>query len=184
METPSYAEPADHLALHKPVVLIGLMGSGKSSIGARLAKTLGVTFHDTDLVIENQVCCSISDLFYYAGESYFRTLEKRVMGELLSGSPCVIARGGGTSIDPDEFELIKSRSTSIWIRAGLHVLMKRVNHTRNRPHLLEGDKEEILNEFIDARYPIYANADFTVDSSDGPHHAIVKDIIKLMREKS
>lgn len=165
----------------QPLVLIGLMGVGKSTVGRRLAKKLKRTFIDSDAEIEEAAGCSISDIFTIHGEPIFRDLEQRVIKRLLtSGKPLVIATGGGAWIQPAVRELIKREATSVWLRAELDVLVERVSRRNYRPLLQKGDKREILNKLMTERYPVYAEADFTVDSGQGPHERVVQGVLDVL----
>jgi len=166
--------------LTKPIVLVGLMGAGKSTVGKRLAHALGVDFVDSDTEIAEAAGCSISEIFETYGETMFRDLEKRVLKRLLSGAPCVVATGGGAFMNEEIRTEIKERTLSIWLRAELPVLVERVSRRDTRPLLKSGDKSEILQRLIDARYPVYAEADITVDSSVGPHDVVVTEILKIL----
>jgi len=150
------------------IVLVGLMGSGKSSIGRRLAERLGLPFVDADAEIEAAAGCTIEDFFERYGEEEFRKGERRVMRRLLEGPVHVLSTGGGAFIDPETRAAISESGISIWLRADLQTLLDRVARRDDRPLLKDGDPEEILQRLMDERYPIYAKADITVDSSDGP----------------
>ncbi len=165
-----------------PIVLVGLMGAGKSTIGRRLANALDVPFIDSDNEIVEAAGCSISDIFESYGESIFRDLEQRVILRLMSGTPCIVATGGGAFIQPAIREAISEKAISVWLKADLPVLLERVSRRDNRPLLKTGDKSEILQKLIDERYPIYAQADITIDSNFGPHETVVEDIIMALRK--
>ncbi|MBN8532156.1 MAG: shikimate kinase [Alphaproteobacteria bacterium] len=167
--------------LPKPVVLVGLMGAGKSTIGRRLARKLNLEFVDSDQEIENAAHCSISDIFEIQGEAYFRELERKVIGRLLDRAPHVLATGGGAFIQEETRTLIKRNAISIWLRADLDVLVERVSRRNVRPLLEKGDKRDILSRLMEERYPIYANADIAIDSSDGEHHIVVHKIVDALR---
>ncbi len=167
--------------LPQSIVLVGLMGCGKTSVGMRLAKRLGLPFKDTDHEIEVQVGCSISMLFEVQGEDYFRKRELEVIEQLLAGTPCIIATGGGAFIQEPVRTLVKEKALSVWLRAELDVLLERVSRKRNRPLLERGDKADILRQLMEVRYPIYAEADVTVDSNPGPHIAVVDQIIETLK---
>jgi shikimate kinase len=171
-------------SLDKPIVLVGLMGAGKSTVGKRLAGALRVDFVDSDNEIAEAAGCSISEIFETYGETMFRDLEKRVLTRLLSGGACVIATGGGAFINEEIREQIKARTLSIWLRADLEVLVERVSRRDTRPLLKTGDKREILQRLMDERYPIYAQADITIDSNSGPHDTVVSDILKMLETKA
>ena len=144
------------------------MGVGKTCIGRRLAGALGLDFVDADAEIEAAAGCSIQDIFDCHGEAAFRDGERRVIARLLKQPPHVLATGGGAFMDPETRALIKERGISLWLRADLPLLVKRTSRRNNRPLLKRGDPEEILARLMEERYPIYAEADITVDSQDGP----------------
>ena len=165
----------------RPLVLIGLMGVGKSTIGRRLAKKLGWNFVDSDEEIEAAAGCSISDIFAIHGEPIFRDLEQRVLQRLLTtDAPMVLATGGGAWIQPAVREAIKQHATSIWLRAELDVLLERVSRRDYRPLLQMGDKREILERLMRERYPIYAEADVVVDSAVGSHERVVDAVLSAL----
>lgn len=165
-----------------PIVLVGLMGAGKSTIGRRLSSSLGVPFVDSDAEIIEAAGCSISDIFEGYGETIFRDLEQRVILRLMTGSPCIVATGGGAFIQPAIRDAIAEKAISVWLKADLPVLLERVSRRDNRPLLKTGDKSEILQKLIDERYPIYAQADITIDSNFGPHESVVDDIITALKQ--
>ena len=150
----------------RTVVLVGLMGAGKSCVGRRLAARLGMDFLDSDAEFEAAAGCTISDYFARFGEAAFRDGERKVIARLLDGSPVVLATGGGAFVDPATRQRIKAAGTSVWIRADLDLLLKRTVGRDHRPLLTQGDPREILGRLMDARYPVYADADIIVDSTD------------------
>ncbi len=156
--------------LRRPVVLIGLMGAGKSSVGLRLANTLGVPFVDSDHEIERAANKKIPEIFADHGETYFRDGERRVIKRLLGGKIGVVATGGGAFMDEATRALIARCAVSVWLRATLDVLIDRTAGRTSRPLLNAGNPREILAELIDKRYPIYAEADVVVDSRLGQTH--------------
>ena len=165
----------------RPLVLIGLMGVGKSTVGRRLAKKIGWQFIDSDEEIEAAAGCSISDIFAIHGEPIFRDLEQRVLQRLLTtDAPMVLATGGGAWIQPAVREAIKQHATSIWLRAELDVLLERVSRRDYRPLLQMGDKREILERLMRERYPIYAEADVVVDSAVGSHERVVDAVLSAL----
>lgn len=166
-----------------PVVLVGLMGAGKSTIGRRLAANLGVNFIDSDSEITEAASCSIADIFETYGEPIFRDLEQRVILRLMTGEPSIIATGGGAFIQPTIRSAIADKAISIWLKAELPVLLERVSRRDNRPLLKTGDKGEILQKLIDERYPIYAQANITIDSNHGSHESVVEDIIEALKKR-
>lgn len=172
------------IALAKPLVLVGLMGAGKSTIGRRLATHLGVPFVDADVEIVEAAGCSISDIFESYGEAIFRDLEQRVMLRLVTQGACVIATGGGAFIQPAIREAVAAHATSVWLKAELPVLLERVSRRDSRPLLKTGDKGEILQKLMEERYPIYAQADIAIDSNAGPHESVVEDILSALKARA
>ena len=174
----------DPLKISHPIVLIGLMGAGKSSIGRRLASHLGIDFVDADDEIIKSAGCSISDIFSQYGEDAFRDVEKKVILRLMDEGPMILATGGGAFINEDIRAAVKEKGTSIWLRADLDVLVERTSRRDNRPLLQQGDPSEILQNLIDLRYPVYALADFTVDSGPHPHEVMVEKIVTALMEET
>jgi shikimate kinase len=164
----------------RPVVLVGLMGVGKSTIGRRLAKKVGWQFIDSDDEIELAAGCSISDIFSIHGEPIFRDLEKRVIARLVSETPLVLATGGGAWMQESVRQVIKEKATSVWLRADLDVLIDRVSKRNHRPLLEKGDKRSIMGKLMDERYPVYAQADLIVDSNKGPHERVVDMVLEAL----
>jgi len=150
--------------LARPIVLIGLMGAGKSSVGLKLADLLGTGFADSDDEIEKAANLSVAEIFERFGEAHFRAGERRVLARLLAGPPMVIATGGGAFMDAETRALVRQKAISVWLRAGLDVLVQRTAGRGHRPLLNKGNPREILATLIKQRYPIYAEADITVDS--------------------
>jgi len=169
--TPS--APADGLASACPkpdrtIVLVGLMGAGKSYIGRRLAQHYTIPFVDADEEIEKAAGLTIPEIFERYGEPHFRDGERRVIARLLDEPVHVLATGGGAFIDPRTREKVRARAISIWLRADLDLLLRRVARRNNRPLLNTNDRRATLERLIAERYPIYAEADITVDSLEGP----------------
>jgi len=159
---------AEPLRLPRTLVLVGLMGAGKSCVGRRLAARLGLEFLDADTEIEKAAGQTVSEIFTNYGEPAFRELERKVMQRLMSGEPCILAAGGGAFMDPDTRTLVAEKGLSLWLRADLDLLLKRVAGRDHRPLLKTGDPREILGRLIDQRYPIYSQANIVVDSADQP----------------
>ena len=177
------ASPQPAIAnLKKPVVLVGLMGAGKSTIGRRLAHALGLQFIDSDQEIVEAAGCSISDIFEIYGEAIFRDVEQRVLLRLVGGEPCVIATGGGAFMNPAIRVAIKEKAISIWLKAELNVLVERVSRRDTRPLLKAGDKGAILQKLMDDRYPLYGEADITIDSNAGLHDMVVERVLKALKD--
>ncbi len=165
----------------RSIVLIGMMGVGKSSIGRRLGSRLGVPFVDADTEIERAAGMSIADIFARHGEAAFRSGEARVIARLLNGGPQVLATGGGAVMNEATRALIKERGVSIWLSAELDLLMRRISKRKaERPMLQTDDPAGSLRELMATREPIYAQADITVQSRDVPHDAIVTEIIEAL----
>jgi len=166
--------------LTKTLVLVGLMGAGKSAIGRRLAARLGRRFIDADQEIETAAGCSIEDIFDSYGESAFRDVERRVVARLIDEPVHVLSTGGGAFIDQETRALVKEKGVSLWLRADLELMLSRTGRRNNRPLLKNGDPREILISLMDERYPIYAEADLTVDSQDGPPDVTVDRAIDVL----
>lgn len=164
----------------RPLVLVGLMGCGKSSVGKRLAVKLGLPFVDADEEIEKVAAKSISEIFADHGEDYFRNGERKVIARLLESGPQVLATGGGAFINPETRAKIKSQAISIWLRAELPVLLRRVMKRDTRPLLKTGDPETVMSALMAARYPIYAEADLIVESRELPHDVMVLEVLMAL----
>ncbi len=165
----------------RSIVLIGMMGVGKSSIGRRLGSRLGVPFVDADTEIERAAGMSIADIFARHGEAAFRSGEARVIARLLNGGPQVLATGGGAVMNEATRALIKERGVSIWLSAELDLLLRRISKRKaERPMLQTDDPAAALRDLLTTRQPIYAQADITVQSRDVPHDAIVTEIIEAL----
>ncbi len=154
-----------------------MMGAGKTVTGRRLAAQLGVDFVDSDGEIEAAAGMTIPDIFSHYGEPYFRERENRIVERLIREGPRVVATGGGAFIHPETRATIKAHAVSLWIKAEFDVLMRRVRKRSNRPLLKTPDPEGTLQRLMAERYPIYADADMVVVSRDGPHEAVVNDMI-------
>lgn len=167
----------------RSVVLVGMMGAGKSSVGRRLATRLGLPFVDADVEIEQAAGMSIPDIFAIHGEPYFRSGEARVIARLIEQGPQVLATGGGAYVNVATRDLIRAKGVSVWLKADLDVLLKRIKRRSDRPLLKSGDPSETLTRLMDQRYPIYAEADLTIQSRDVAHEAIVEDIVTALRAR-
>lgn len=165
----------------RSVVLVGLMGAGKTSIGRRLAQRLGLAFVDSDHEIETAAGCTIETIFEMYGEKAFRDCERRVIGRLLEEPVQVVATGGGAFIDPETRAQVKARGLSVWLRADLDLLLHRVARRANRPLLKRGDPREILAGLMAQRYPLYAEADVTVDTRDAPPDVTVDAVLSALQ---
>lgn len=165
---------------NRSVVLVGLMGAGKSKVGRLAASALGLPFVDADSEIEAAAGCSVADYFKQYGEAAFREGERKVMSRLLAGPACVIAAGGGAFIDETTRAEIKAHGISIWLKASLDVLVSRTKGRTHRPLLNQGNPAEILARLIDQRYPVYALADITVESSTDSPEVTCKTVLKAL----
>jgi shikimate kinase len=161
----------------RSVVLVGMMGAGKSSIGRRLAARLAIPFVDADTEIEKAAGMTIAEIFEAHGEPYFRAGEARVIARLLESGPQVLATGGGAFMNPETRALIRSKGVSVWLRATIEVLARRIRRRGDRPLLKNGDPVETLRRLIAERYPVYAEADVTVESREVSHDTIVDEIV-------
>jgi shikimate kinase len=165
----------------RSIVLIGMMGVGKSAVGRRLAARLNIPYVDADTEIEKAAGMSIADIFARHGEADFRGGEARVIARLLEGGPQVLATGGGAFINPDTRNAIRAKGISIWLSAEIDVLMRRISKRRNeRPLLQTADPAETLRRLLAEREPIYAQADLTVQSREVAHDAIVADLMTAL----
>jgi shikimate kinase len=162
----------------RSIVLVGMMGVGKSSVGRRLSVRLAIPFVDADAEIEQAAGMSIADIFAKYGEVHFRSGEARVIARLLEGGPQVLAAGGGAFINAETRALIKAKGISVWLRAELDVLVRRISKRRNeRPLLQTDDPAETLRRLLAEREPIYAQADLTIESREVAHDAVVATIV-------
>jgi shikimate kinase len=180
------AEPIEtrvaRLLAGRTIVMVGMMGAGKSSIGRRLANRLGMAFADADSEIEVAANASIPEIFERHGETYFRDGERRVIRRLLDGEPKVLATGGGAFIQPETRAEIQARAISIWLKADRDLLLSRVKRRSNRPLLQDGDPAEVIERLIAERYPIYAEAVIHIQSRDIAHDAVIDDILAALAE--
>jgi shikimate kinase len=181
-EVAARIEPAIVTALgRRSVVLVGMMGAGKSSIGRRIAARLGIPFVDADEEIEvAHAGMKIHEIFAEHGEPYFRAGEARVIARLLKGGPQVLATGGGAFMNPQTRAAIGASGISIWLKADFEVLMKRIRRRHDRPLLRTEDPAATLRRLMQERYPTYAQADVTVQSRDVLHDKIVDEIVSAL----
>lgn len=164
----------------RPIVLIGLMGAGKTTVGRRLAQRLGLPFVDADEEIETAAGMTVSEIFDRFGEPYFRDGERRVISRLIDGSPKVIATGGGAFMNERTRALILERTTAVWLEADIDVLVERVRRRATRPLLKGRDPHQVLRDLANARNPVYALAPIHVRSQPSPHDATVKAILRAL----
>ena len=165
---------------HRTIALVGLMGVGKSSVGRRLANALELPFRDADLEVEAAAGRSVSDIFADLGEPAFREGERRVIARLLDQSVHVLATGGGAFMSPETRALIKAKAVSIWLKADLEVLARRVTRKDSRPLLKGKDPLVVLHELAERRYPAYAEADLVVETGDVAHHVTVDQVVRAL----
>jgi len=164
----------------KPLVLVGMMGAGKTTVGRRLANRLGRQFIDSDEEIERAAQMSIPEIFEQRGEAEFRAGETRVIARLLKEQDIVLATGGGAFVNEDTRALVKAEAVSVWLKADLDILFERVSRRSNRPLLKTADPKATLEKLIADRYPIYAEADITVMSRDVPQDNVAGDVVSAV----
>ena len=168
--------------IDRPLVLVGMMGVGKSTIGRKLAQLLGLPFRDADDEIEEAAQLSIAEIFERFGEGHFRDGERRVIARLLDSGPGVIATGGGAFVQPDTRALIHGKGIAIWLDSDVATLVDRVTRKDTRPLLRDGDPQEIVARLKAEREAAYAEAPIKVMSDTGPHGEAVNRILKALRE--
>ncbi len=155
-------------SLDRTIALVGLMGVGKSTVGRKLAETLGAAFVDSDDEIEKAAGLTVPEIFARHGEAEFRRGERRVIERLLAGPPIVLATGGGAYMDADTRAILREKAVTVWLKADLDLIWKRVSRRDNRPLLKQPEPKKVLANLDAVRSPIYAEADFSVESADGP----------------
>ncbi|MEX0860002.1 MAG: shikimate kinase [Cucumibacter sp.] len=161
----------------KPLVLVGMMGAGKTTVGRRLASQLGFTFIDSDAEVEKAAGMPITEFFALHGEAEFRAGEARVMARILREGRTVVATGGGILLHPDTRRLVAGTAVSVWLKADADLLFARVSRRDTRPLLKTEDPRATLEKLIEERYPVYATANVTVTSRDVPHEQVAETII-------
>lgn len=171
------------LKTDRPVVLIGLMGVGKTTVGRRLARALGLGFRDADEEIERAAGRSVSEIFDDFGETAFREGERKVIARLLEGPPIVLALGGGAFVDPETRARVQESGISIWLRADVDTLVKRVAKRNTRPLLRDSDPRAVLQRLLESRTPAYAEADIHVDAAAGSHQATLDKIMQALEDR-
>jgi shikimate kinase len=166
----------------RSLVLVGMMGAGKSSVGRKLAMRLAMPFVDADTEIEVAAGMTIPEIFEIRGEAEFRSGEARVIARLLDGGPQVLATGGGAYMNAETRRLIGQKAVSIWLKAEFDILMRRIKRRTDRPLLRTADPDATLKRLIEDRYPTYALADLTIESRDVSHDVIVDELIEALAE--
>lgn len=177
LQSPASASP---IWTGQPIVLVGLMGAGKSTVGRRLAMRLGLPFVDADNEIEQAAGMTISEMFAQYGEQYFRDGERRVIARLMDGAPKVIATGGGAFVNQETRALILAEALAIWLDASIDVLVDRVRRRGHRPLLTGRDPETVLRDLATVRNPLYAQAPVRVPSNNVPHDVTVRAIMEAI----
>jgi len=177
MAASALSQPVIQPALDRSIVLVGMMGAGKTSIGRRLARALGWPFKDADAAIELAAGTTIANIFAEIGEAAFRAKERQVIARLLRGERAVLALGGGAFMDPETRALVREMGRSVWLRADLDALVRRTARPGKRPLLAEGDPRATLARLLEQRAPVYAQADLVIDSGRGPIGAVVAQLL-------
>jgi shikimate kinase len=167
----------------RSIVLVGMMGAGKSTIGRRLAGRLRLPFLDADIEIEAAAGMSIPDIFETHGEPHFRDGEARVIARLLDSGPAVLATGGGAFMREETRNRIRDKAVSIWLKADADIIMRRVKRRADRPLLQTEDPAATVSRLLEQREPVYQNADLTIWSRDVPHERIVDECIEALRAR-
>jgi shikimate kinase len=165
---------------HRSIVLVGLMGAGKTAIGRKVATALGLTFIDSDQEIEDVSRMTIPELFELYGEPEFRALEQRVIARVLESGPQILSTGGGAYMNAQTREAIASNAVSVWLKADLDLLMERVSKKQNRPLLKNDNPRAVLERLMNERYPVYALADLTVVTRDERKEVIAAEVIEAL----
>ncbi|WP_417670294.1 shikimate kinase [Roseibium sp.] len=166
----------------RSIVLVGIMGCGKSTVGRRLAQKLGLSFVDADTEIERAANMTIAEIFSAHGEPYFRSGEERVIARLLKEGPQVLATGGGAFMSGATRDAIEENGISVWLKADFDTVMTRVRKKATRPLLQNPDPEGTMKELMAKRHPVYAKADITVHSREVPHEVVMDEIIQALNE--
>ncbi|MGH6969173.1 MAG: shikimate kinase [Stellaceae bacterium] len=176
----SVSTPHRALRVPRTIALVGLMGVGKTAVGRRLAQRLGVEFADADAEIEKAANATIAEIFDESGEPFFRDREREVIRRLLANPLHVLATGGGAFMDLSTRALLRERAITVWLRADLNLMLARVMRRNNRPLLKDGDPRTVLERLMAERYPVYAEADVTVDSVDGPAEETLERVLAAL----
>ena len=170
------------LELRRTVAIVGLMGSGKSAIGKRLACRLGVPFADSDALVESAAGMPVAEIFATRGEATFRDLERRAVADAVRARPSILATGGGAYLCPATRSKLNQSTATLWLRACVEILAERCSRNDDRPLLRGQDVREALERLIAERYPVYAEADMVLDCADRPHEETVSRALQLLAE--
>jgi len=170
--------------IEKPIVLVGMIGTGKSTIGKKLARKLHMQFYDSDQVIEEREGLSIVDIYDFKGEQYFHQQEEKIIAEILRYGPIVLSTGGGSFINENVRKLIKDKAISVWLYTDLDIIHDRVSRRNTRPDLNNGNKKQILEQMVEERYPIYELADIKIESGNTDSHHIVDNILLKLKSSA
>jgi shikimate kinase len=176
----SVSTPHRLFRVPKTIALVGLMGAGKTAVGRRLATRLGLDFADADAEIEKAANATIGEIFAEQGEPFFRDREREVIKRLLANPVHVLATGGGAFMDPVTRALLRQHAITVWLRAEIDLMLARVMRRNNRPLLKNGDPRAVLERLMAERYPVYAEADITVDSADGPADVTLERVMAAL----
>lgn len=167
--------------LKKPIVLVGMMGSGKSTIGKKLAYKLNLQFYDSDKMIEEREGLSVIDIYDFRGEDYFKTKETDVIKEVLGYGTVILSTGGESFLNDDIHEMIKSQSISIWLKTDISTLHERVSRRNTRPQFSGSNKMEVIEQMVEECYPVFEKADITIESKDMEAHFVVDTILSKLK---
>jgi len=172
---------AEGIHLDRTLALVGMMGAGKTTVGRKLAAALHMPFVDADMEIERAAGLSIAEIFARHGEPEFRRGERSVIARLLADPPHVLATGGGAFMDPVTRAAMREKAVTVWIKAPLDVLLRRVERREHRPLLKSGDPADVLTQLMETRYPVYAEADIVIESNNGPHTGAVAAVLEALK---
>jgi shikimate kinase len=169
------------ISVNKPIVLVGMMGSGKSTIGKRLAYKLNLQFYDSDKIIEEREGLSLMDIYDFRGEEYFKEQEVKVISEILDYGVVVLSTGGESFLHDAVREKVKQKAVSVWLKTDVSILHERVSKRNNRPQLMGDNKLEMIEEMVEKSYPVFSEADVIVESKDMEAHFVVDTILSRIK---